>query len=175
MTTKNIQLSIIAAFLFILNALFYYCFNQIAFVINFSTRTYPTSTLLSNGSASKVPVFTADLAKLLFPSTFNGSVAAAESIASSTPTVSTIENTGINTLSDASVANTIQTVNIKAGERSKSLTIPVQLIDKKSSIETAKVNTSSEKADVPAQNVTPGDDAMEVINVPPTKKSCRTR
>lgn len=172
MTTKNIQLSIIAAFLFVLNASFYYCFNQIAFVINYSHRTYPVPAFFSDRQAPKAPTFTADLAKLLFPSVISSSVTGIESerIASSNATISTIEHNSINTLTDEQATTATQTIDIKEGEHSKNLTTPAQSVEKLSSAEIAKVNSSPEKTDVPAQNVTPGDDAMAVINIPPAKK-----
>jgi len=66
MNTKNIQLSIIAALLFTLNVLFYYFFNQIAFIINYSNRSYTTEHFASHQSI-KVPILTAEVYSLLFP------------------------------------------------------------------------------------------------------------
>ncbi|MBS1687280.1 MAG: hypothetical protein JSS96_01045 [Bacteroidetes bacterium] len=125
MTTRNIRLSIIVLFLFTINVLFYYFFNQIAFIINCSNRTYPASSFLSRENI-KAPLLTAEVLSFLFPGSTTVNLTE-EKIITANP-VSAADNMQVSTLNEnteISSAAPLSTIDNNKPLQPKVLVTPV--------------------------------------------------
>jgi len=170
MTTRNIGLSIIVAFLFTVNVLFYYFFNQIAFIINCSNRTYPSSSFFS-GEHIKTPLLTAEALSFLFPNPATGNLTEG-TIANVNP-ISSADNMQVSTLNDnisIPAAAPLSAIDNKPA-RPKVFVTPVVKNTAASSI------TADAKAPTPATTSntisspleTDSDDAAEAVDAKPAK------
>jgi len=167
MNTKNIQLSIIAALLFTLNVLFYYFFNQIAFIINYSNRSYTTEHFAGHQSI-KVPILTAEVYSLLFPILRPAN----------TQTESNAEVQPVSTLENIQVINTLDN---NAAPIVSATVINKKNIDRKIPAALAPLNATAAtgpeiQAPVTSASATPvltpqADDASEEVNAPVAKNT----
>lgn len=185
MTTKNIRLSLIVALLFTVNVLFYYFFNQIAFIINCSNRTYPASSFFS-GEHVKTPLLTAEVLSFLFPGSITSNLTE-ENIATVNP-VSVTDNMQISTLDQnvgATVTTPLATIENKPPQPKvpvahavKNITPAPVIADIKAPITTPStvsslVETASDDAievdAKPAKNVMGHVNSADIKNLPVTR------